>query len=109
MPRHGASFELTHRFNGNLRQGSFADNASNLFGLDQGAAIGLEFRYAVARHVEAAIYRTNIEKTIQFYTKIDAIHQHAGTPFSVSAVVSVEGTDNFHTNYQPGISIVVER
>ena len=63
----------------------------------------------MARHVEAAIYRTNIEKTIQFYTKIDAVHQHAGVPLSVSAVVSVEGTNNFHTNYQPGISIVLER
>ena len=109
MPSHKASFELTHRFDGNLREGSFADNASNLFGLDQGAAVGLEFRYAVARHVEAAIYRTNIDKTIQFYSKLDLIHQHASVPFGLSAVVSVEGTNNFHTNYQPGISVVVSR
>jgi hypothetical protein len=109
LPVHGGSFALTHRFNGNLRAGSFSENASNLFGLDQGAAVGFEFRYAVARHVEAAVYRTNINKTIQFYTKIDAIHQHAGTPFSLSAVVSVEGNDNFHNDYQPGIAIVISR
>ena len=109
MPRHKASFELTHRFDGNLREGSFADNASNLFGLDQGAAVGLEFRYAVMRHVEAAIYRTNIDKTIQFYSKVDLIHQHASVPFGLSAIVSVEGTNNFHTNYQPGISVIVSR
>jgi len=109
MPSHKASFELTHRFDGNLRQGSFADNASNLFGLDQGAAVGLEFRYAVARHVEAAIYRTNIDKTIQFYSKLDLVHQHASVPFGLSAIVSVEGTNNFHTNYQPGISVIVSR
>src|SRR5512134_2263573 len=35
MPLHGSSFQLTHRFNGNLRQGSFDENASQLFGLDQ--------------------------------------------------------------------------
>jgi hypothetical protein len=109
LPKHKASFELTHRFDGNLRANSFSENASNLFGLDQGAAVGLEFRYAVARHVEAAIYRTNIDKTIQFYTKLDVIHQHAGVPLGVSAIVSVEGTNNFHTNYQPGISVIVSR
>jgi len=89
--------------------GTFAQNASNLFGLDQGAAIGLELRYALARHVEVALYRTNIEKTIQLSSKIDLVHEHAGTPLSVSALISIEGTNNFHTNYQPGISIVVSR
>ena len=44
LPLHGSSFQLTHRFNGNLRQGSFNGNASNLFGLDQGAAGGFEYR-----------------------------------------------------------------
>jgi hypothetical protein len=109
LPRHRFSFDMTHRFTGNLMTRSFAENASNLFGLDDGAAVGLELRYAVARHIEAAIYRTNIDKTIQFYSKIDAIHQHAGMPFSLSALVSVEGTSNFHTNYQPGVSIVLSR
>ena len=107
LPKHKATFELTHRFDGNLREGSFAENASNLFGLDQGAAVGLEFRYAVARHVEAAIYRTNIDKTIQFYSKVDLLHQHGDVPVGLSAIVSVEGTNNFHQNYQPGISVVV--
>jgi hypothetical protein len=109
LPSHRASFELTHRFNGNLREGSFAENASNLFGLDQGAAIGLEFRYAIARHVEAAFYRTNIDKTIQFSTKLDLLHERAGTPVGLSVLISVEGTNNFHTNYQPGMSIVISR
>jgi hypothetical protein len=109
LPSHRMSFELTHRFDSNLMAGTFAQNASNLFGLDQGAAIGLEFRYAIARHIEAVIYRTNIEKTIQFSSKIDLLHEHAGTPLGVSAVISVEGTNNFHTNYQPGVSIVVSR
>ena len=109
LPSHRMSFELTHRFDSNLMQGTFAENASNLFGLDQGAAIGLELRYAIARHVEVVFYRTNLEKTIQLSSKIDLVHQHAGTPFGVSALLSIEGTNNFHTNYQPGVSIVVSR
>jgi hypothetical protein len=109
LPSHRMSFDMTHRFTGNLMKRSFAENASNLFGFDDGAAVGLELRYAVARRIEAAIYRTNIDKTIQLYTKIDAIHQHRGTPFSLSALVSVEGTSNFHTNYQPGLSLILSR
>ena len=109
LPSHRMSFELTHRFDSNLMEGTFGENASNLFGLDQGAAVGFELRYAIARHVEVAIYRTNIEKTIQLSSKIDLVHEHAGTPLGISAVLSVEGTNNFHTNYQPGVSIVVSR
>jgi hypothetical protein len=109
LPTHRMSFDMTHRFVGNLMGRSFAENASNLFGFDDGAAVGLELRYAVARHVQVAMYRTNIDKTIQFYGKVDAIHQHAGTPFSLSALVSVEGTSNFHTNYQPGLSLILSR
>src|SRR5260221_9728136 len=63
LPRYRSNFQLTHRFNGNLRTGSFGDQASDLFGLDDGAIIGFEYRFAVARHVEAAVYRTNFNKT----------------------------------------------
>src|SRR5215831_18842855 len=59
LPVHGGNFHLTHRFAGNLRQGSFSDNASSLFGLDRGAFIGLEYRFGVVKHLEAAVYRTS--------------------------------------------------
>jgi hypothetical protein len=61
LPVHGSSFQMTHRFNGNLRRGGFNDNAGNLFGLDQGAAVGFEYRFDIARHVQAAVYRTAID------------------------------------------------
>jgi hypothetical protein len=109
LPVHGSSFQLTHRFNGNLRQGSFTENASNLFGLDQGAAVGFEFRFGVARGVQAAVYRTGIDKTFQFYGKYDAVQQHASIPFSVSALLSVEGADNFQERYAPAFGVAVSR
>src|SRR5580765_1424156 len=43
LPLYKSSFALTHRFNGNLRNGSFGDNASGLFGIDNGAQIGFEY------------------------------------------------------------------
>src|SRR2546428_11573924 len=49
LPLHGSNFQLTHRFNGNLRQGNLSGNASNLFGLDQGAAGRFGYRVGIAR------------------------------------------------------------
>src|SRR5262245_32857737 len=52
LPRFKGNFRLTHRFNGNLRNGDFGDQASSLFGIDQGATIGFEYRFGLAKHVE---------------------------------------------------------
>jgi hypothetical protein len=109
LPRHGSSFQLTHRFNGNLRQGSVSENAGNLFGLDQGAAVGFEYRFGVVRHLQAAIYRTAIDKTFQFHGKYDAVRQGGSIPVSLSALVSVEGADNFQEHYSPAVGAAVSR
>jgi hypothetical protein len=109
LPVHGSNFQLTHRFNGNLRQGSVTDNASNLFGLDQGAAVGFEYRFGIARHVQAAAYRTAIDKTFQFYGKYDAVRQRHSIPVSLSALLSVEGADNFQERYSPALGVTVSR
>ena len=109
LPLHKGNFHLTHRFLGNLRDGSFSDQAANLFGLDQGAIIGFEYRFAVMRHLEAAVYRTNLDKTFEFYGKYDAVHQHASMPLSASAIVSIEGGNNFKERYAPALGVVVSR
>lgn len=109
LPRHKANFRLTHRFAGNLRSGTFGQNAGNLFGLDQGAIIGLELRYAILPRVQAAMYRSSFDKTVQFYGKLDAIRQRRLVPVSVSALVSVEGTNNFQQNYAPALGVVLSR
>jgi Membrane bound beta barrel domain (DUF5777) len=109
LPLHKGDFHLTHRFNGNLRQGSFGDQASDLFGLDRGATIGFEFRYGIVPHLQAAATRSSFDKTIQFSGKYDAIHQHAGTPVSVSGLVSVEGPNNFQERFAPALGAVVSR
>lgn len=109
LPVHGSSFQMTHRFNGNLRRGSFDENAGSLFGLDQGAAVGFEYRFGIARHVQAAVYRTAIDKTFQFYGKYDAVRQGDAVPVSLSALLSVEGADNFQERYSPAVGVAVSR
>jgi hypothetical protein len=109
LPLHGSNFQLTHRFNGNLRRGTIGENAGSLFGLDQGAAVGFEYRFGIARHVQGAVYRTAIDKTIQFYGKYDAVRQRDSMPVSLSAFGSVEGADNFRERYSPALGLVASR
>jgi hypothetical protein len=109
LPLFKSDFYLTHRFAGNLRRGSFGDQAGHLFGIDEGATIGFEYRIAVAKHLEVAAYRTNFARTIQIYGKYDAIHQHASMPFSASALVSIEGTDNLQEQFAPAIGVSLSR
>ena len=109
MPLFKGNFRLTHRFAGNLRQGSFGEQAGNLFGLDQGAIIGFEYRMAVASNVQAAFYRSSFDKTIQLYGKYDAFRQRGSMPVSVSGLVSIEGTNNFKDEYAPAVGAVISR
>ncbi len=109
LPAGKGDFHLTHRFAGNLREGSFGDQASDLFGLDRGATIGLEFRYGVARHLEAVVHRSSFDKTIQLSAKYDAVRQSDRMPVSLSGLASVEGPNNFSERYAPSLAAVVGR
>jgi len=108
LPLYKGSFALTHRFNGNLRN-DFSDQAAGLFGIDNGAQIGFEYRFAPLRHLELIAYRTNFDRTIQLYTKWDAIHQNSGHPISVSGLLSIEGGDNFSRRYAPSVGATISR
>ena len=109
LPLFKSNFRLTHRFAGNLRRGSFGDQASSLFGIDQGAIIGFEYRVAVAPHAQAAFYRSSFDRTIQLHGKYDAVRQHGSLPVSLSGLASIEGTNNFKEKYAPSFGAVVSR
>ena len=116
LPRHAMNFHLSHRFNEDLAGDSFGTQLSNLFGLDSGANIGLEFRYGVIKHLEAIVLRTSLSQTFQFTAKYDGWHQTASMPIGISGIVSIEGNNNFHNteggaqaNYAPALGVVVSR
>jgi hypothetical protein len=109
LPRFRSNFRITHRFAGNLRNGTLGQQASSLFGIDQGAIIGFEYRFAIARYVQAAFYRSSFDKTIQLYGKYDAVRQRRSVPVSLSPVASIEGTDNFQEKYAPAAGVVISR
>ena len=109
LPRYKSNFDLTHRFNLNLREGSFTDLASNLFGLDNGATVGFEYRFAPMRRLQTSVYRVSADRTIQLYAKYDAWRQRGSMPVSVSVLASVEGADNFQERHAPALGAVFGR
>ena len=116
LPAHAMNFHLSHRFNEDLLNDSIGTQFSNVFGLDNGANIGLEFRYGVMKHLEAIVQRTSLSKTIQFSAKYDGWHQTATMPVGVSVILSIEGENNFHNtdggnraNFAPAIGVVLSR
>ena len=66
---HHSYFRLTHRFARDLRRGDFGDLASVLFSLDDGAIIGLEYRFAITGNMQAGVNRSMLSKTIQTFVR----------------------------------------
>jgi hypothetical protein len=122
LPTHRGDFHLTHRFNlnlvcGDVESNCFSNRVSGLFGLDSGANIGLEFRFGVARNLQAVFHRTSLSQTIQLSLQYDAWHQNAAHPVSISGIAAIEGDhnlgastpDTLETHYSPSLGLVVSR
>src|SRR6185436_17480038 len=93
LPRFKSAFRVTHRFGRPLGDGDFGDLAGDLFGLDSGAQIGLEYRFGVMRGLQAGLHRTS-NKTIEFFSQYN-VAQQGGLPVGLGLLASVDGTNNF--------------
>jgi hypothetical protein len=108
VPRYKSAFRVTHRFGRPLGAGDFGDLVEDLFGLDAGALIGLEYRFGLIRGGQVGIHRTS-DKTIQFFGQYDVKNQRDGFPLGIAVMGSVEGTNNFKDSYSPGLGVVLSR
>lgn len=107
VPRFKSAFRVTHRFGRPLGDGSFGDLIGDLFGIDSGAQIGLEYRFGILRGTQVGIYRTS-DKTIEFFGQYNALRQ-GDSPVTLDALVTVEGRNNFRDTYSPAIGAIVAR
>jgi len=107
LPKFKSAFRVTHRFGRPLGEGSFGDLAGDLFGLDSGAQIGLEYRFGLMRGLQVGINRTS-DKTIEFFTQYN-VWQQTTKPFGLSVIASIDGTDNFRDSYSPSIGLAISR
>jgi len=108
LPSHSLAFRVTHRFTRALNQGSFRESLGDAFGLDAGAQIGLELRFAPVRGAQVGVYRTN-DKTVQFFASYNLLQQGERVPVGVSLVGNVEGTGNFKDSYSPALGASISR
>jgi hypothetical protein len=108
MPRFASSFRVTHRFTRPLGQGDFGDLLSDGFGIDNGAQIGLEYRFGIMSGTQVGVHRTS-DRTIQFFGQHQVVKQDHGLPVTIDALVAVEGTNNFRDNYSPSVGAVISR
>jgi hypothetical protein len=106
---HKGYFRLTHRFARDLRRGSFGQLASDLFSLDQGAIIGLEYRFGITSNIQAGIHRSLLSKTIQTFGRWDALRQGDALPVGLSVTGSVEGLNNLREKRQGAVALTVSR
>jgi hypothetical protein len=94
VPRFKSAFRVTHRFGRPLADGDFGDLVGDLFGLDSGAQIGLEYRFGLMRGLQAGIHRTS-NKTISFFGQYNVLQQSASSPIGLGVLAAIDGTNNF--------------
>jgi len=109
LQKHHSYFRLTHRFARDLRRGSFGDLAEDLFSLDNGAIIGLEYRFGITSNLQAGVHRSILGKTIQTFGKWDALTQGGGMPLGLSIGASFEGANNLQQDFQTAVFASLSR
>ena len=109
MPRFRSSFRVTHRFGRSLGDGDFGDLLGDLFGLDGGAVIGLEYRFGLFRGAQVGIHRTSADKTIQFMGQYGLVRQGERLPLGIDVLAAIEGRDNFQESYSPTLGVLLSR
>jgi hypothetical protein len=109
LKRNHGYFRLTHRFARDLFRDSFGGLVDDLFSLDNGAVVGLEFRWGLTSTLQAGVHRTTLGKTIHAFGRWDAVRQSGRSPVNLSAALSIEGQNNLRQDPQPGVSAVLSR
>ena len=107
VPKFKSAFRVTHRFGRPLGQGDFGDLAGDLFGLDSGAQIGLEYRFGLMRGLQVGFHRTS-DRTIEFFTQYSLLQQ-ADHGVGLGVIASIDGTNNFKDSYTPMIGVALSR
>jgi uncharacterized beta barrel domain-containing protein DUF5777 len=102
LKAHHSYFRLTHRFARDLRRGGFSELSQDLFSLDNGALIGLEYRFAISSRLQAGLHRASLGKAINTFGRWDAVAQGT-SPIALSIGAGFEGQNNLRQDYQPNV------
>jgi hypothetical protein len=109
LPKFKSAFRVSHRFRRPLGAGDFGDLAADLFGIDSGAGIGLEYRFGILPGGQIGVHRTGDSKTVEFFAQYGVFRQDRPLPIDVSVLFTIEGTNNFQENYSPAVGVILSR
>jgi hypothetical protein len=108
LPVHKWAFRVTHRFTRPLGQGDLGDLASDLFGLDSAAQIGLELRYGLSSGTQLGIHRTS-DRTIQIFGQHNFWNERGGDRAGLDLIATIEGQNNLHERYQSALGFALSK
>src|SRR5436190_6512467 len=108
LPKFGSAFRVTHRFTRALGSGDFGDLAADMFGLDSGAQIGLEYRFGIIPNGQIGLHRTS-DRTTEFFAQYGVMRQGPGRPLEIMALATIEGGNNFKDAKSPALGAIVSR
>jgi hypothetical protein len=109
LPQYKSAFRVTHRFIRPLGDGTFGDLAGDLFGIDAGAQIGLEYRFGIIPNGEIGIHRTS-NRTIALFAQYGLVRQGTkGVPVDITLLGAIDGTNNFKDSHSPAIGVIFSR
>ena len=108
LPKFKSAFRVTHRFTRPLGEGDFSSLVDDLFGLDNGALIGLEYRFGLMSGVQAGLLRTS-DKVIEFFGHYNVADQRRGAVLGLDVLASIDGSDNFSDVFSPALGVAMSR
>jgi hypothetical protein len=110
LPEHKFAFRVTHRFTRPLKCDSCGSSVlGDAFGLDTGAQIGLELRFAPIRRLQVGVDRVS-DKTVEFFSEYSLLRQGRPSPVDVSVLGAIDGSGNFTgDSHSPSLGAIVSR
>ena len=114
LPVFGSAFRFTHRFSVPLNKGSFSDMASKLFGVDQGAIIGLEYRIGIVKNGQIGVQHSNDNRTWDFFAQYGLVRQTTSMPIDITVAAAEElirepkiGTGDYERKSAPSVGVIL--
>ena len=102
------AFRIIHRFTRPLKCDECEDNLlEDLFGLDSGAVIGLEYRFGMVPGGQAVRPPRAPRQDDPVVRPVRLTRQTDGMPVESRRSVAIEGTDNFREDYSPAVGAVI--
>lgn len=108
VPRMKSAFRVTHRFQRSLAQGDVGDFVDSMFGIDNGASVGLEYRFGLMRRLQVGVTRTS-DRTIDLFADYNVLQQGDSRPLGLNVRVGSDGTNNFRDVYSPVVGVTASR